>query len=162
MLCVARLGKTSIGIPVMAHIGFTPQSENQLGKGRIQGKLPKAAASLIEDAVELEAAGAYSIVLELVPAQLAGMITERLSIPTIGIGAGVHCDGQVQVFHDMLGMIEDFMPKHARHYAELGEAIKLAMSRYIEDVQAQTFPSDSESHQMKQDALEALSASLAK
>ena len=151
-----------IGIPVMAHIGFTPQSENQLGKGRIQGKLPKAAASLIEDAVELEAAGAYSIVLELVPAQLAGMITERLSIPTIGIGAGVHCDGQVQVFHDMLGMIEDFMPKHARHYAELGEAIKLAMSRYIEDVQAQTFPSDSESHQMKQDALEALSASLAK
>ena len=150
------------GIPVMGHIGLTPQSENQLGKGRIQGKFPKAAASLIEDAGELESAGVYSIVLELVPAQLAEIITERLSIPTIGIGAGVHCDGQVQVFHDMLGLIEEFVPKHARRYADLGESIKVAMSEYIRDVESQSFPSDSESHYMEEGVLEEVSASLSR
>ena len=150
----------SMGIPVMSHIGFTPQSENQLGKGRIQGKRPVGALSLIEDAIELESAGAYSIVLELVPSQLASVITQKLSIPTIGIGAGVHCAGQVQVFHDMLGMIEDFAPKHARRYAELGEAIKLAISRYVKDVREQTFPAEDESHQMDKASLERLSESL--
>ena len=148
------------GIPVMGHIGFTPQSVNQLGKGRIQGKFPKAAAALIEDAIELEAAGAFSLVLELVPAQLAEMVTERLSIPTIGIGAGVHCDGQVQVFHDLLGLIEEFTPKHARRYADLGDSIKLAVQEYLRDVRSQSFPSESESHAMEQGLLEELSAGL--
>ena len=150
------------GVPVMGHIGFTPQSVNQLGKGRIQGKSPKAAGALIEDAIELEAAGAYSLVLELVPAQLAQMITERLSIPTIGIGAGVHCDGQVQVFHDLLGLIEEFTPKHARRYADLGDSIKLAVSEYLRDVRSQSFPSESESHYMEPGVLEELPASLAR
>ena len=150
------------GIPIMGHIGFTPQSVNQLGKGRIQGKLPKAAAALIEDAIELEAAGAYSLVLELVPAQLAQIITERLSIPTIGIGAGVHCDGQVQVFHDLLGLIEEFTPKHARRYADLGDTIKVAVSEYVRDVGSQSFPSESESHYMEAGVVEELSAGQAR
>ena len=151
----------SLGIPVMSHIGFTPQSENRLGKGRIQGKSPADALTLIEDALELESAGAYAIVLELVPAQLAKVITEKLSIPTIGIGAGVHCGGQVQVFHDMLGMIEDFAPKHARRYAELGAVIKSSVSRYVLDVKEQDFPAEDESHQMDKVSLERLTKRLA-
>ena len=145
----------------MSHIGFTPQSENRLGKGRVQGKSSADALSLIEDAIELESAGAYAIVLELIPDQLAKLITEKLSIPTIGIGAGVHCAGQVQVFHDMLGMIEDFAPKHARRYAELGEAIKLSVSKYVLDVKEQAFPAEGESHQMDKSSLERLTKRLA-
>ena len=141
------------GIPVMGHIGLTPQSVNQLGGYRVQGRTSKAAEELIEDARALEEAGAYSIVLELVPAALAGMITERLSIPTIGIGAGVQCDGQVQVFHDLMGLFTDFAPKHARRYANLAEAIKAAAAEYIADVQGQCFPSDKESFDMKESVL---------
>ena len=148
------------GIPVMGHVGFTPQSVNQLGGNRVQGKFPKAAASLVEDAQALESAGAYAVVLEMVPAQLAALVTERLSTPTIGIAAGVHCDGQVQVFHDLLGLIEDFAPKHARRYANLAETIKAAVAEYVSDVSSQSFPSDAESHHMKPDVLEQLSASL--
>ena len=149
-----------VGIPVMGHVGFTPQSVNQLGGYRIQGKFPKAAASLLQDTQALESAGAYAVVLEMVPAQLSALVTERLSIPTIGIGAGVHCDGQVQVFHDLLGLIEDFMPKHARRYANLGETIRAAVSEYAEDVKSQRYPSDDESHHMKPEVLEQLAASL--
>ena len=132
------------GIPVMGHIGLTPQSVNQMGS-RVQGRSDGAAAELIEDALALESAGAYSLVLELVTAPVAAKITERLAIPTIGIGSGVHCDGQVQVLHDALGLIPDFVPKHARRYAELAVTIETAMSQYIQDVQTQSFPSDSES-----------------
>ena len=132
------------GIPVMGHIGLTPQSVNQMGS-RVQGRSDGAAAALIEDALALESAGAYSLVLELVTAPVAAKITERLAIPTIGIGSGVHCDGQVQVLHDALGLIPDFVPKHARRYAELAVTIETAMSQYIQDVQTQSFPSDSES-----------------
>ena len=149
------------GIPVMGHVGFTPQSYNQLGGYRVQGRFPKAAAALIDDAAALESAGCYSVVLEMVPAQLAALITERLSIPTIGIASGVHCDGQVQVFHDMLGLIEDFVPKHARRYADLGETIRNAVSAYAADVRAASYPADEESHSMKPEALEKLEAALA-
>lgn len=133
------------GIPVMAHIGLTPQAVNQLGGYRIQGKTTRAAIELIEDAKAVEDAGAFAIVLEGVPSQLAGIITARLTIPTIGIGAGVHCDGQVQVFHDMMGLYTDFTPKHARKYAHLSELMHNAVTEYISDVRAQSFPSEDES-----------------
>ena len=141
------------GIPVMGHIGLTPQAVNQLGGYRVQGKTPRTAVELVEDARALEEAGAYAVVLESVPAPLAEFITERLSMPTIGIGAGVHCDGQVQVFHDMLGLFTDFVPKHARRYANLAEVIKAAVSDYVGDVHDQTFPSDKESFSMKESVL---------
>ena len=144
------------GIPVMGHIGLTPQAVNQLGGYRVQGKSSKAAIEVLEDARALEEAGAYAMVLECIPAPLAGLITERLSIPTIGIGAGVHCDGQVQVFHDLLGLLADFTPKHARRYAGLAEAINGAVTKYIADVQGQAFPSQEESFPMDQSVLEEL------
>ena len=150
------------GIPVMGHIGLTPQSVNQLGGYRVQGKTAKAAIGLVEDARALEEAGAYSIVLELVPAPLARMITERVSIPTIGIGAGLSCDGQVQVFHDLMGLFTDFVPKHARRYAELAEVIKDAAAEYIQDVKGQTFPSDQESFSMDEGVLEELTGPASK
>ena len=142
------------GIPVMGHIGLTPQAVNQLGGYRVQGKTPKAATRLIEDAMALEAAGAYSIVLELVPAPLARLITERLAIPTIGIGAGVHCDGQVQVFHDILGLNTDFVPRHARQYASIAEDIGAALAAYMNETRTGTFPSEKESSPMKPSDLE--------
>ena len=145
------------GIPVMGHIGLTPQSVNQLGGYKIQGKTPKAASKLIRDARALEEAGAYSIVLEGVPAQLSRVITERLSIPTIGIGAGVHCDGQVQVLHDMMGLFTDFVPKHARRYVSMAEVFKQAVDQYVSDVQEEAFPSDKESFLMDESVLAELS-----
>ena len=141
------------GIPVMGHIGLTPQAVNQLGGYRIQGKTTKAAVELIEDAKAVEDAGAYSIVLEGVPSQLARIVTQRLTIPTIGIGAGVHCDGQVQVFHDMMGLYSDFTPKHARKYANLSADMRGAVADYIQDVRAQSFPSEDESFTLAPDVL---------
>ena len=133
------------GIPVMGHIGLTPQSVHQLGGYKVQGKTPAAAVRLLNDAVALEEAGAYAVVLECLPAPLAKLISERLAIPTIGIGAGPGCDGQVQVFHDFLGLYPDFTPKHARLYAELGRQIVEATQRYIAEVQAGSFPTERES-----------------
>lgn len=133
------------GIPVMGHIGLTPQSINQLGGYKVQGKTPAAAVRLLNDALALEQAGAYAIVLECVPAQLAQEITARLAIPTIGIGAGVYCDGQVQVFHDLLGLYSDFAPKHAKRYAEVGSAITQAVGAYTNDVREGRFPTEKES-----------------
>ncbi|MCO6453628.1 MAG: 3-methyl-2-oxobutanoate hydroxymethyltransferase [Caldilineales bacterium] len=132
-----------VGIPVMGHIGLTPQSVNQLGGWRVQGRNPAEAERLIADALALEAAGAFGIVLELVPIELAAAITARLTIPTIGIGAGPHCDGQVQVFHDIIGLFEDFQPKHARRYAEAGAVIRQAVGQYAADVRGGVFPNDS-------------------
>ena len=148
------------GIPVMGHIGLTPQSFNQLGGYRVQGKSPESAAGLIADASALEEAGAYALVLESVPTPLAKLITERVSIPTIGIGAGIHCDGQVQVFHDLLGLFTDFVPKHARRYADLAGSINTAVTQYVQDVQARGFPSDKESFTMDEHLVEELSATL--
>ena len=144
------------GIPVMGHVGLTPQSVNQLGGYRVQGKTISDAIRLMEDTRALEEAGAYVVVLECVPAALAQMITDRLSIPTIGIGAGAGCDGQVQVLHDFLRMFTDFLPKHARRYANLAETIQAAASQYINDVHLGKFPTDKESYKMSQSVLDEL------
>ena len=138
------------GVPVMGHIGLTPQSVNALGGYRVQGRTRAAARRLLDDALALQDAGAYSVVLECVPGPLAKVITQRLSIPTIGIGAGPDCDGQVQVFHDMLGLFPDFLPKHARRYAALADDIAAAFHRYAEDVRVGAFPSESESFTMNE------------
>ncbi len=145
------------GIPVMGHIGLTPQAVNQLGGYRVQGRSLKEAVRLMEDARALEEAGAYAIVLECVPAQLAGMITERVGVPTIGIGAGAGCDGQVQVFHDMMGLYQDFVPKHARQYAQLGQTIVEATQNYVADIENGQFPDNSESFMLSESVLEELS-----
>lgn len=132
------------GIPVMGHVGLTPQSVNVFGGYKTQGKDTEGAVDLIEDCLALEAAGAFAVVLELVPAELAHLVSEELTIPTIGIGAGVACDGQVQVFHDVLG-IGDFTPRHARRYAEIGEAITTALAAYASDVRSGSFPAEEQS-----------------
>ncbi len=133
------------GIAVMGHVGLTPQSVHKIGGYRVQGRSVEAAAKLIDDAHAVEAAGAFAIVLELIPAELAAKVTEHLRIPTIGIGAGLMCDGQVQVLHDLLGLGLDFKPRHARQYADLSGVIRSAMTSYADDVRTGSFPSDAES-----------------
>lgn len=129
------------GIPVMGHLGMTPQSVHQMGGFRVQGKTEAEAERLIADAQALEAAGAFSIVLELIPASLGRRITEAVSIPTIGIGAGPACDGQVLVTQDMLGMFDELQPRFVKQYAAIGKEIELAVQRYIADVVSGAFPS---------------------
>ncbi len=141
------------GIPVMGHLGYTPQSTHQLGGPKAVGKSAEAAAQLIKDAKILEEAGAFSIVLELVPAPLAKLITEKVSVPIIGIGAGKDCDGQVQVINDLLGLISDFVPKHAKQYARLCDTIRSAITEYITEVQAGTFPTAEHSPTMDESIL---------
>ena len=133
-------------ISVMGHIGLTPQSINQLGAYRVQGKTPKAAQQLIDDAKAMEDAGAFAVVLEVVPREIAKMITESISIPTIGIGAGVHCDIQVLVLHDMLGLSFGKQARFVRPYANLREVMTDAVSRYADDVRNGTYPSEAESY----------------
>ena len=133
-------------ISVMGHIGLTPQSINQLGAYRVQGKTPKAAQQLIDDAKALEDAGAFAVVLEVVPREIAKVITESISIPTIGIGAGVHCDVQVLVLHDMLGLSFGKQARFVRPYANLREVMTDAVSRYADDVRNGTYPSEAESY----------------
>ncbi len=132
----------SAGIPVMGHLGLTPQSVSQLGGFLRQGRTAQAAQRLLEDALALQEAGCFSLVLESVPTQLAEYITARLEIPTIGIGAGAACDGQVLVFHDLLGMFDRFVPSFVRQYANLHDQIQDALQRYVADVQSRTFPGD--------------------
>ena len=141
------------GVPVMGHIGLTPQSVNALGGYRVQGRTKAAARRVWEDAIALQDAGAYAVVLECVPSPLARVITERLTIPTIGIGAGPDCDGQVQVFHDMLGLYSEFVPKHARRYANLAEDVSAAFRQYAEDVRDGNFPGAAESFTMNESLL---------
>ena len=136
------------GIPVQGHIGLTPQSVNQLGGYRVQGRSPEAALKLYQDAKAVEEAGAFSVVLETVPAELSAFISRKLSIPTIGIGAGAGCDGQVQVIHDLLGLFSAFLPKHAKRYVNLGEAINKAVSQYFEEVKSGQFPTEENSFAM--------------
>lgn len=139
-----------VGIPVMGHLGLTPQSVNQFGGHKLQGKTPAAAAKLVNDARALEEAGAFAVVLETIPAPLAAMVTERLSIPTIGIGAGAGCDAQVQVFHDLLGIYDDRRPlRHAKRYALLGETIRHAVGDYIAEVESGVFPTAEHSFEME-------------
>lgn len=144
------------GIPVMGHIGLTPQSVHQLGGFRVQGKTSEAATSLLEDATALEEAGAFGIVLETIPAPLAALITQRVGIPTIGIGAGAGCDGQVQVINDILGSFTDFVPKHAKQYARLSDIIQNALAEYYDEVRAGRFPTDQHSFSMDESILASL------
>ena len=141
------------GIPVMGHIGLTPQSIHQLGGFKIQGKTPEAAARLLEDALALEKAGAFAIVLETVPAPLAALITQKVSIPTIGIGAGIGCDGQVQVINDILGSFTDFVPKHAKQYARLVDIMSSAITEYHNEVKSGKFPTEAQSFTMDESIL---------
>ena len=141
---IARL--TEAEIPVMGHVGLTPQSVNALGGYRVQGKTTDSAEQLLRDARAVEAAGAFAIVLEAVPRELAAQITRELRIPTIGIGAGPDCDGQILVVNDMLGLTFGALPKFARQYANLGEAISKAVRGYCDDVRSGAFPSDRESY----------------
>jgi len=147
------------GIPVMGHIGLTPQSVHQFGGWKVQGKTAQAAIRLMNDALALERAGAFAVVLELVPAALAALISQRLRIPTIGIGAGAGCDGQVQVYHDLLGLFEGFVPKHARQYAQIGEATRAALAEYVSDVREGRFPTEQQSFAMDEQALAELRTS---
>src|SRR5713101_4467956 len=145
---IARL--TEAEIPVMGHIGLTPQSVNALGGYRVQGKTTDGAEQLLRDARAVEAAGAFAIVLEAVPRELAAQITRELRIPTIGIGAGPDCDGQILVVHDLLGLTFDQTPKFARQYANVPEIISNAVREYCEDVRNSGFPSDAESYHAPQ------------
>jgi len=143
------------GIPVMGHIGLTPQSVNQLGGWRVQGKTPEAAAQLLKDALALEEAGAFSIVLEQVPTPLATLISRRLAIPTIGIGAGEGCDGQVLVIHDVFGL-SDRVPKLAKRYANIGEMMRQAVTQYFNEVKHGDFPTKEHGFTMDESALAGL------
>jgi 3-methyl-2-oxobutanoate hydroxymethyltransferase len=141
---------TEAEIPVMAHVGLTPQSVHALGGYRVQGRTADTAEQLLRDARAVEAAGAFAVVLEAVPRELAAQITRELRIPTIGIGAGPDCDGQILVLHDMLGLTFDHPAKFTRQYANVGEIIRGAIREYSEDVRGGTFPSDAESYHAHQ------------
>ena len=146
------------GIPVQGHIGLTPQSIHQLGGYKVQGKTAEVAARLLNDAKALESAGVFSIVLECIPTPLAKLITERVSVPTIGIGAGKHCDGQVQVISDLLGLYTDFVPKHTKQYTKLHESISSSVSDYISEVKAGKFPTSKQSYEMDEAVLAQIEA----
>ncbi len=144
------------GVPVLGHVGLTPQTASALGGFKLQGKDEARARQIVEDAAALEAAGCWGVVLELVPAPLAELITARLGIPTIGIGAGPHCDGQVLVFHDLVGLFAGFTPSFVKRYAEAGNAIRDAVSRYAAEVRSGAFPAANQSFGMKDDVVKRL------
>lgn len=141
------------GIPVMAHIGLMPQSVHALGGFSIQGRTPDAAMRMLQDALALEDAGAFAIVLEMVPAEVAEHISRRLRIPTIGIGAGVGCDGQVVVFHDAMGFTSGYIPKHNKRFANLADTILSAARTYVEEVTQGSFPGDDQTAHLKPEEL---------
>ena len=144
------------GIPVMGHIGRTPQSINVFGGFKVQGKSEEAARALLADAKAVEEAGAFAVVIEAVPAALAQMITDAVSIPTIGIGAGAGCDGQILVYQDMLGMFSDFTPKFVKRYANVGEVMREAFANYAAEVASGAFPTEEHTYKIKDDVLEKL------
>jgi 3-methyl-2-oxobutanoate hydroxymethyltransferase len=150
------------GIPVMGHLGLTPQSATMLGGFRAQGRSADKARQLLEDARTLERAGCFSIVLEAVPAPVARRITEALTVPTIGIGSGRDCDGQVLVLHDLLGLYEGRSPRFVKRYAELGEAVKDALERYTSDVRSGAFPGDEHTYSIPEEELAEFEAGLAR
>jgi 3-methyl-2-oxobutanoate hydroxymethyltransferase len=144
------------GIPVMGHIGLTPQSVNVVGGFKVQGKSEEAARKLIEEAQLIEEAGAFAVVLECIPRKLAKIISEKISIPTIGIGAGEGCQGQILVYQDMLGMFTDFKPKFVKHYGEIGTLMKEAFKEYIKEVQAGVFPGEEHGFKISDEIIEKL------
>lgn len=147
---------TKAGIPVCAHIGLTPQSVNAFGGFKVQGKSAEAAQQLIDDALAIQEAGAFAVVLECVPAKLAAIISEKLTIPTIGIGAGAGCDGQVLVYQDMLALFSDFKPKFVKHFGNIGPQMTAAFKAYDEEVKAGTFPAEEHTFAISEEALEKL------
>lgn len=147
---------TNASIPVMAHIGLTPQSINAFGGFKVQGKSEEAAKKLLEDAKAVEEAGAFAVVLECVPAKLAELISKSISIPTIGIGAGTGCDGQILVYQDMLGLFSDFTPKFVKKYANVGEMMTQAFRDYIADVQEGSFPAPEHTFAISEDVIKKL------
>lgn len=147
---------TEAGIPVMGHLGLTPQSINALGGHRVQGKTQQAAQKLLDDARALQEAGAFAVVLECVPERLAEKVTKELEIPTIGIGAGSGCDGQVLVYQDMLGMFSDFTPKFVKKFANVGQVMKEAFKSYIDEMQQGSFPSQEHCYSIDDDIIEKL------
>lgn len=146
----------SAGIPVVAHLGLTPQSINTFGGFKVQGKTEAAAKKLIEDAKAVEEAGAFLLVLECVPAKLAKLVTESINIPTIGIGAGAGCDGQVLVIYDMLGMFSDFKPKFVKHFANAGDMIREAVKTYIAEIDDGTFPAEEHCYKIDDEVIDKL------
>lgn len=144
------------GIPVMGHLGLTPQAVHQLGGYKVQGKDLASARKIVEDAKRLEEAGAFAIVLECVPEALARLVTETVSVPTIGIGAGAACDGQVLVFHDLVGFASDLKPKFVKQYADIGRDIRAAVARYAEEVRARRFPGPEHTFSMADGVVERL------
>lgn len=144
------------GIPVCAHLGLTPQSINAFGGFKVQGKTEKAAKKLIADAIAVQEAGAFAVVLEGIPSKLANLVTEKLDIPTIGIGAGNGCDGQVLVYQDMLGMFSDFTPKFVKRFANVGEIMKQAFADYSAEVKAGTFPAPEHTYAISDEVIEKL------
>jgi 3-methyl-2-oxobutanoate hydroxymethyltransferase len=157
---IARL--VEAGIPVMAHIGLTPQSVNKFGGFHVQGKKVDSAQQLIRDAEAVQDAGAFAVVLELTPTPLSQIVTQRLHIPTIGIGAGIHCDGQVQVFHDILDLYQIFQPKHAKQYTNAGDVIRKGIEDFVQEVRNREFPTEKQSFSMKEEELTTLRAELDK
>ena len=147
---------TKAGIPVCAHIGLTPQSVNAFGGFKVQGKTAEAAQQMVEDALAVQEAGAFAVVLECVPAKLAAIISEKLDIPTIGIGAGAGCDGQVLVYQDMLALFSDFKPKFVKHFGNIGPQMTAAFKAYDEEVKAGTCPSEEHTFKIDEEALEKL------
>jgi 3-methyl-2-oxobutanoate hydroxymethyltransferase len=170
--CVKLEGGTSMapiieaivnaGIPVQGHIGLTPQTASALGGFKVQGKSAEAAGILLDDAKALEAAGCFSLVLEAIPSPIAGLITESISIPTIGIGAGIHCDGQVLVTHDMVGLFDRFTPKFVKQYAKISSVIAQAIESYKTEVAEKKFPGEKHSFAMSEDELEKMKDALKK
>jgi 3-methyl-2-oxobutanoate hydroxymethyltransferase len=144
------------GVPVLGHVGLTPQTASALGGYKLQGKDEETARRAVEGAEALDAAGCWGIVLELIPAELARVVTQRVAIPTIGIGAGAHCDGQVLVFHDLVGLFSGFTPTFVKRYAEAGNAIREACARYAEEVRSGAFPGEKQSFGMKEEVLKRL------
>ena len=149
-------GLVAAGVPVMGHLGLTPQTASQLGGYRVQGRDLESAKRLLEDAVRLEDAGVFALVLEMVPAPLARAISERVKVPTIGIGAGGGTDGQVLVFHDLIGVPGDFAPRFVKRYLEGGELIRAALAAYAEDVRAGRFPASEHAYDLDPEVIEAL------
>lgn len=155
-VCPQVKAVTEAGIPVMGHLGLTPQSINALGGHRVQGKTQQAAQKLLDDARALQEAGAFAVVLECVPEKLADKVTKELEIPTIGIGAGSGCDGQVLVYQDMLGMFSDFTPKFVKKFANVGQVMKEAFKSYIDEMQQGSFPAQEHCYSIDDDIIEKL------
>ena len=145
---------TAAGIPVMGHLGLTPQSINAFGGNKVQGKSEEAAKKLIEDALAVQEAGAFAVVLECIPAKLASIITKKLTIPTIGIGAGAGCDGQILVYQDMLGMFSDYVPKFVKRFADVGSVMKEAFQAYGDEVRVGSYPAQEHTFQISDDVLD--------